>query len=51
MRPKTLAILGALALVTTAIVKCSSSPDTHEPKMIIPAQTPTQDISSLPHTR
>ena len=51
MRPKTLAIFGALALITTAIIKCSSSPDTHEPKMIIPAQTPTQDISSVPRTR
>ncbi|MBR5130137.1 MAG: hypothetical protein IKV03_02810 [Alphaproteobacteria bacterium] len=50
-RPKTLAILGALALVTTAIVKCSSSHDTPEPKMIIPAEIPTQDISSLPRTR
>ena len=51
MRPKTLAILGALALVTTAIVKCSTSPEIPEPKTIVPAEKTTQDISSLPRTR
>lgn len=51
MRPKTLAILGALALVATGAIKCSSQNDEKEtphsePMLIQSAETPTTNQSS-----
>ncbi|MBR6675338.1 MAG: hypothetical protein IKL32_05420 [Alphaproteobacteria bacterium] len=51
MRPKTLAILGALALVATGAIKCSSHNDEKEiphskPELIQSAETPTINQSS-----
>ncbi len=50
-QPKTLTILGALAIVATAVAKCSSHTEPPTPQTIVPADKTVLIEKTPPHTR